>query len=158
MELNNCYFVSSLSRNILFFLCLMKDGYLFASENNGCVIFKNDMFMVFVFIVNGLFVLNFDGLSVCNVSVKRFRFNDLSFIYLWYCRLGYISEKRMKKFYSDGFLISFDFELYEICEVCLLGKMIKTFFTGFSERAVDLLEFVYSDVCGLMSTTVRGGF
>ncbi len=103
----------------------MKDGYLFASENNGCVIFKNDMFMVFVFIVNGLFVLNFDGLFVCNVSVKRFRLNDLSFIYLWYCRLGYISEKCMKKFYSDGFLISFDFELYEICEVCLLGISLK---------------------------------
>jgi hypothetical protein len=34
MELNNCYFVPSLSRNILSPSCLMKDGYSFASENN----------------------------------------------------------------------------------------------------------------------------
>jgi hypothetical protein len=31
MELNNCYFVPSLSRNIISPSCLMMDGYLFAS-------------------------------------------------------------------------------------------------------------------------------
>jgi hypothetical protein len=36
LEMNNCYFVPSLSRNILSRSCLMKDGYSFASENNGC--------------------------------------------------------------------------------------------------------------------------
>jgi hypothetical protein len=39
MELNNCYFVPSLSRNIISPSCFMMDGYSFASENNGCVIF-----------------------------------------------------------------------------------------------------------------------
>jgi hypothetical protein len=34
MELNNCYFVPSLSRDILSPSCLMKDGYSFASENH----------------------------------------------------------------------------------------------------------------------------
>ena len=38
LELNNCYFVPSLSRNIVSPSCLMKDGYSFASENNGCAI------------------------------------------------------------------------------------------------------------------------
>src|SRR5687767_2494594 len=65
MELNNCYFVPSLSPS-----CLMKDGYSFASENNGCVISKNNMFMAFAPIVNGLFVLNLDGSPVCNVVLK----------------------------------------------------------------------------------------
>ena len=37
LKLNNCYFVPSLSRNIVSPSCLMKDGYSFASENNGCV-------------------------------------------------------------------------------------------------------------------------
>jgi hypothetical protein len=41
LDLNNCYLVPSMSRNIMSPLCLMKDGYSFASENNGCVISKN---------------------------------------------------------------------------------------------------------------------
>ena len=36
--------------------CLMKDGYSFASENNGCVISKNNMFMALASIKNGLFI------------------------------------------------------------------------------------------------------
>jgi hypothetical protein len=35
--------------------CLIKYGYSFAGENNGCVISKNDMFVAFVSIMNGLF-------------------------------------------------------------------------------------------------------
>ena len=52
MELNNCYFVPSLSRNIVSPSCLMKDGYSFASENNGCVISKNYMFVALASIMN----------------------------------------------------------------------------------------------------------
>jgi hypothetical protein len=47
LELNNCYLVPSMSRNIMSPSCLMKDDYSFASENNGCVISKNDMFVAF---------------------------------------------------------------------------------------------------------------
>jgi hypothetical protein len=36
--------------------------------------------------------------------------------------------------------------------------MTKAPFTGFPKRASDLLELVYTDVCGPMSTTARGGF
>ena len=64
----------------------------------------------------------------------------------------------MKKLHVDGLLSSFDFESYKTCEVCLLGKMTKTPFPGFPERASDLLELIHTDVCGPMSSTARGGF
>ena len=64
----------------------------------------------------------------------------------------------MKKLHFDGLLTLFDFESYETCEACLLGKMTKTPFTGFPERASNLLELIHTDVCGPMSTTARGGF
>src|SRR5664279_3486147 len=64
----------------------------------------------------------------------------------------------MKKFHTDGLLTSYDFESYETCEACLLGKMTKSPFTGSPERATDLLELVHTDVYGPMSTTTRGGF
>ena len=64
----------------------------------------------------------------------------------------------MKRLHSDGLLTSFDFESYETCEACLLGKMTKTPFTGFPKRVADLLELIHTDVCGPMSTIARGGF
>ena len=64
----------------------------------------------------------------------------------------------MKKLHADGLLKSFDFESFETCEACLLGKMTKTSFAGHSERASKLLELVHTDVCGPMSTTARGGY
>jgi hypothetical protein len=64
----------------------------------------------------------------------------------------------MKKLHNDGLLTSFDFESYETCEACLLGKMTKMHFSGFPERASDLLELIHTDVCGPMSTTTRGGY
>ena len=158
MGLNNCYFVPSLSRNIVSPSCLMKDGYSFASENNGCVISKNNMFVALASIKNGLFILNLDDSPICNISAKRSRLADFNPTYMWHCRLGHISEKRMKKLHSDGLLTSFDFESYETCEACLLGKMTKTPFTGFPERASDLLELIHTDVCGPMSSIARGGF
>ena len=64
----------------------------------------------------------------------------------------------MTKLHLDGLLTSFDFGSYEICEAYLLGKMTNTPFTGFPERASNLLELIHTDVCGPMSSIARGGF
>ena len=64
----------------------------------------------------------------------------------------------MKKIHEDGLLSSFDFESYEACKACLLGKMTKTPFTGFPKRASDLMELIHTDVCEPMSSTAREGF
>jgi hypothetical protein len=58
----------------------------------------------------------------------------------------------------NGLLNSFDFESFDTCEPCLLGKMTKAPFTDQSERASDLLGLVHTDVCGPMSSIARGGF
>jgi hypothetical protein len=158
MELNICYFVPSLSQNIMSPSCLMKDGYSFASEDNGCVISKNGMFVASASIVSGLFILNLDDAPVYNISAKRPWLNELSPTYMWHCHLGHISENRMKRLHADGLLTSFDFESYETCEACLLDKMTKARFTGFPERASNLLELVHTDVCAPMSIIARGGF
>jgi hypothetical protein len=92
LELNNFYYVPSISRNIMSPSCLMKDGYSFASKDNGCVISKDDMFVAFASIVNGIFILNLDNALVCNVNAKRPRLNELSPTYMWHYRLGHISE------------------------------------------------------------------
>ena len=158
MELNNCYYVPVLSRNIISASCLMRQGYESNIKNNGCSLYLNDMFHGFAPVQDGLFILNLDGESVYNINVKRLKPNDLNMTYFWHCRLGHISWKRMKKLHDDGLLTSFDLESFETCESCLLGKMTKTPFAKSCERASDLLGLVHSDVCGPMSTTARGGY
>ena len=57
-----------------------------------------------------------------------------------------------------GLLESLDYESFDTCEPCLMGKMTRTSFSGTMERATDLLEIIHTDVCGPMSVEARGGY
>ena len=160
LNLNNCYLVPALSMNIVSGSCLMRDGYSFKSENNGCSIYMSDMFYGHAPLVNGLFLMNLDRdvTHIHSVSTKRCKVDNDSHTYLWHCRLGHIGVKRMKKLHTDGLLESLDFESFDTCEPCLMGKMTKTPFSGIMERATDLLEIIHTDVCGPMNVEARGGY
>ena len=145
--------------NIISGSCLLRDGYLFKSENNGCSIYMSNMFYAHAPLIDGLFLLNLDSgnTHINNIEAKRLKSSD-NLTYMWHCRLGHIGVKRMKKLHSDGLLESLDFESLERCEACLMGKMTKTPFSGMMERATDLLEIIHTDVCGPMSVASRGGY
>ena len=64
----------------------------------------------------------------------------------------------MAKLHKSGNLGSFDYESYDTCESCLLGKMTKLSFKGKGEHASRPLDLIKTDVCGPMSTHARGGF
>ena len=51
-----------------------------------------------------------------------------------------------------------DYESYETCRTCLIGKMTKSPFTGKGERANDILALIHTDVYGLLNILARGGF
>ena len=53
---------------------------------------------------------------------------------------GHIGVKRMKKLHDDGLLESLDYESFDTCEPCLMGKMTNTPFYEKMEQANDLLE------------------
>ena len=53
---------------------------------------------------------------------------------------------------------SLGYESFDACELCLLGKMTKTPFSGTMERATDLLEIIHTDVCDPMSVKARGKY
>src|SRR4051794_20398370 len=159
LNLNNCYLVPALSMNIISGSCLLRDGYSFKSENNGCSIYMNNIFYGHAPEMNGLFLMNLDcnDTHVHNIDAKRIKLNDNS-THMWHCRLGHIGVGRMKKLHSDGLLESLDFESLERCEACLMGKMTKTPFIGVMERATELLEIIHTDLCGPMSVASRGGY
>ena len=78
--------------------------------------------------------------------------------YLWHCRLGHIYEERIQKLLNDGYLDPFDYELYTTYKSCLRGKLTNSPFSGTGERATKLLELIYSDICGPISTHAIGGY
>ena len=135
LNLNNCYLVPALSMNIVSGSRLIRDGYSFKSENNGCSIYLRDMFYGHAPLVNGLFLMNLerDVTHIHSVNTKRCKVDNDSPTYLWHCRLGHIGVKRMKKLHADGLLESLDYESFDTCEPCLMGKMTKTPFSGTME-------------------------
>ena len=56
------------------------------------------------------------------------------------------------------FFESLDYESFDTCVPCLMGKMTKTPFSGIMEQATNLLEIIHADVCGPMSVEARGGY
>jgi hypothetical protein len=111
-------------------------------------------------VCDGLYILDLD----CNVThinsvdAKRCKLSDDNTTYTWHCRLGHVGVKRMKKLHNDGLLGSLDFDSFDMCEPCILGKMTKTLFIGFVERASNLLGIIHTDVCGPMSVAARNGY
>jgi hypothetical protein len=57
-ELNNCYCIAALCKNIISSLCLEEvDGYEIIIKNKRCSIYYNDIFYAHCLLVNGLYVL-----------------------------------------------------------------------------------------------------
>ena len=88
---------------------------------------------------NGLLDLDHSDAHIHNIEAKRCRVDNDSATYLWHCRLVHIDVKHMKKLHADGLLESLDYESFDTCEPCLMGKMTKTPFSGTMERANELL-------------------
>jgi hypothetical protein len=143
LELNNYYCILALCKNIISSSCLEEiDGYEIIINNKRCSIYYNDIFYAHCPSVNGLHVLDLEDKFVCNINMKMTRLNDLNPTFIWHCRLSHINEKCIEILHKDGLLNSFNFESFDTCESCLLGKMTKSPFTDQSERASDLLALV----------------
>ena len=78
---------------------------------------------------NGLLNLDHSDTHIHNIDAKRCKVDNDSATYLWHCRLAHIGVKRMKKLRADGLLQSLDYESFDTCEPCLMGKMTKTLFS-----------------------------
>ena len=156
--LNNCYFVPSIIRNIISIPMLDLDGFSFVIQNNKCLIQRDNILYGSGSLNNGLYICDVEhNLLQIERTNKRKR-DDENLTFLWHCRLGHISENRLRTLQKEGILEPFDFESYPTCESCLLGKMTRSPFSGHGERAADLLGLVHTDVCGPMSTQAMGGF
>ena len=67
-------------------------------------------------------------------SNKHPRINDLSDIYLWYCRLGHVNKNRINRLIQEKIFKVSDCESLPTYKSYLLRKMIKSPFTGKGEQ------------------------
>jgi hypothetical protein len=125
--------------------------------NMHCSIYYNGIFYAHCPLVDGLYDLDLEDKSICNINTKRAQLNDLNPTFIRDCRLGPINEKHIERLHKDDLLSSFDFESFDMCESCLHEKMTKSPFTSQSERASDSLGLLHTDVCGPLSSVARGG-
>ena len=51
------------------------------------------------------------------INTKRLKSDSLNSSYLWHCRLGHISDKRVSKLYEFGDLRSFEYESYDTSNI-----------------------------------------
>ena len=108
--------------------------------------------------INGLLNLDRSDTHIHNIDAKRCKVDNDSATYLWHCRLDHIGVKRMKKLHADGLFKSLDYESFDACKPCLMGKMTKTPFFRTMERATDLLEIIHTNVSSPMSVEAHGGY
>ena len=71
LDLNNCYLVPALSMNIISGSCLMRDGYSFKSENNGCSIYMNKTLYGYTPNENGSLDLDRSDTHIHNIDAKK---------------------------------------------------------------------------------------
>jgi hypothetical protein len=73
LELNNCYCIPALCKNIISSSCLEEvDDYEIIIKNKRCSIYYNDIFYAHCTLVNRSYVLDLEDKSVCNINTKRF--------------------------------------------------------------------------------------
>ncbi|KAJ9560493.1 hypothetical protein OSB04_005653 [Centaurea solstitialis] len=157
LELENCYYVPKMIKNVISFDLLVDQGFFYKYDYKLISCFKNDIFYFKATPSNGLYVLNLqENREVYHISKRSKNIEDQT--YLWHCRLGHINKKRIEKLQKGGLLGSFDFKPFDNCESCLSGKMTKQPFNKDNERANDLLGIIHTDVCGPFSHEARGGY
>ncbi|KAJ9555886.1 hypothetical protein OSB04_010500 [Centaurea solstitialis] len=157
LELENCYYVPKMIKNVISFDLLVDQGFYYKYDYKLISCFKNDVFYFKATPSNGLYVLNLqENKEVYHISKRSKEIEDQT--YLWHCRLGHINKKRIEKLQKGGLLGSFDFKPFDNCESCLSGKMTKQPFNKDNERANELLGIIHTDVCGPFSHVARGGY
>ena len=134
LKLLNCYYIPSLTRNIISVSLLTQHGYTFVFRNTGCYLYKDDAEICTAVANNGFYILNINESP--KITNKRFKKSNLKDeAYMWHCRLGHINKTRISTLSKSGYLDGFDLNSYDVCESCLLGKMPKSPFSGKGERA-----------------------
>ncbi|GJX89571.1 putative reverse transcriptase domain-containing protein [Tanacetum coccineum] len=106
---NNCHYAPSITRGIILVSRFYDDGLVNCFVDNALSVSRNNVVYFSPIPRDGIIEIDLsdsytNDSSMYAVSNKRTKLN-LDSALLWHCRLGHISNKRIKKLQHDGFLI-----------------------------------------------------
>ena len=126
MSLGYSFIFSDLSLSLFYKFDLVRDGTLF--DGLYCLNLQNDTFLNTIHI--------HAGTKHCVVNEDSFK--------LWHCRLGHISQQRIKWLVNNGVLSTLDFTNYETCIDYIKGKQNNKSKKG-AKRSSNILEIIHTD-------------
>jgi hypothetical protein len=104
LELNNCFGIPALCKNIISSSCLEEvDGHEIIIKNKCCSIYYNGIFYAHCLLVNVLYVLHLEDKFVCNINTKMARLNDFNPTFIWHYLLCHINEKSIERLHKIVF-------------------------------------------------------
>ena len=123
--MEDCYYVPALTKSIVSISSLNKKEFHLTFNNNNCSIMLDDVFYAYATLCYGIYILDKSNPILIVHDNKRSKQDNVKPSYLWHCRLCHTSKRHMTKLHKSRNLGSLDYESYNTCESCLLGKMTK---------------------------------
>ena len=121
LNLDDCYYVPTLTKNIIYVSYLNKKGFHLSFRNNVCYIMLNDVLYASGTLYNGIHILDVSNPILTFHDNRRHKKDNLKSSYSWHYRLSHASERRMIELHKNGSLGSFYYDSFEKCESCWLG-------------------------------------
>lgn len=162
MDLENTFYVPSISRNLVSLSKLDRVGYsvlfncgklnlMFKSKVIGSGNLCDGLYKI---TLNPEFAQSLVTLH-SNIGLKHGLITERSSI-LWHRRLGHISRNRIEKLVKNGILENLDFTDFQICVDCIKRKQTKHTKKG-ATRSNELLEIIHTDICGPLNIPCLSG-
>ena len=118
-NLEDCYYVPALTKNIISISCLNKNDFIYILKQ---WLLHYDVFYAGGTLSNGIYILDISNPIIKVNDNQKTKIDNLKSSYSWHCRLGHASERRMTELHNCGSLRSFDCESFEKSESYLLGN------------------------------------
>lgn len=146
LELENVVYVPCMKRKLILL------GFYFTLNNIGFNIFYKSSHICTGSLCNGMFKFKLNKRE--NIfNVEKEVSSPKSSSNLWHKRLGHIFKPRMELLVKNHILHPLNFNDFEFCVDCVKGKLVNKRKEG-STRSKQLLEIIYTDICGLFPTQI----
>ena len=108
LPLDYCYYVPTLTKNIIFISSLHNNGFDLTFSNNDCSIMLNDVFYAYGTLCNSIYILDMSNPILIVHDKKLLKQDNVKPSYLWHCHFSHINDRHMAKLHKSGNLGSFD--------------------------------------------------
>ena len=113
LELENCYYMPKIIRNIISVSLLLEQGFEIKAKNNGCSLYFSNEYYGSAFINNDLMFLSLNDNMLHVDNMKKRKREDVNVTYLWHYRLDHINESKINKLYKDNIFDPYNYESYK---------------------------------------------